>query len=300
VKHLAKGVVSLLGMGLNTLILAPVLLLCSIAKFLSPTDAVLRRVRALLAKLPVVWISINNGIFALLQITRWDIDVAEDVNTKGCYLVVSNHQSWADIIILQRCFNRRLPFFRFFVKSSMIWFPFLGAAWWALDMPFMKRYSREKLEQHPELRGKDLESAREACEKFRGIPLALMNFPEGTRFSKSKRNAQGSPYQNLLEPRIGGIGQVLYALADQLDSLIDVTIVFPGWKGAKAPTFWQFVSGQVPKVLVRARQVPVPARLRGRNFRTDPKIRMELADWVGQLWREKDGMIPLLDETNRG
>jgi 1-acyl-sn-glycerol-3-phosphate acyltransferase len=292
-------VIVLLVMGLNTLILTPVLLLCAVAKLLAPTDVVLRHIRDFLARLPVTWISVNNGIFALLRITRWDIDIAEDVTTRGCYLVVSNHQSWADVVILQRCFNRRLPFFRFFVKSSLIWLPFLGAAWWALDMPFMKRYSRSQLERHPELKGKDLESARAACEKFKDIPLALMNFPEGTRFSISKRDAQETSYRNLLEPRIGGIGQVLYALGDQLDSLIDAAIVFPGWGEEKAPTFWQLVSGQVPRVVVRAQRVPIPARLRGRNFRTDRELRTELAHWVGQLWRNKDELISLLDGKNR-
>jgi 1-acyl-sn-glycerol-3-phosphate acyltransferase len=289
----------LLALGLNTILLTLVLLLCSLAKLLAPNDAARGRVRRFLARLPVAWIAINNGIFALMRITRWDIEVPPGLDRDGCYLVLSNHQSWADVLILQRSFNRRLPFFRFFVKKALIWLPFLGAAWWALDMPFMQRYSREQLERQPELKGRDLENAREACLKFRQIPVAMMNFPEGTRFSPAKRAQRSSPYGHLLEPRIGGIGQVLYALGDELDALIDVTIVFPGRGGAAAPTLWQLLSGQVERVTVRARQVPIPGPLRGKNFRTDPDFRQELERWVTQMWREKDELIAALDGPGR-
>lgn len=284
----------LLGLGLNTVLLTLVLLACAPAKLLASSDAASSRVRKFLARLPVAWIAVNNGIFALMRITHWDIEVPAGLNRDGCYLVLSNHQSWADVLILQHSFNRRLPFFRFFVKSALIWLPFLGTAWWALDMPFMQRYSKAQLERRPELKGRDLENARAACEKFRHIPVAMMNFPEGTRFSDAKQAHRNSPYRNLLEPRIGGIGQVLYALGDELDALIDITIVFPGRGGAPAPTLWQLLSGQVARVTVQAREVPIPGQLRGRNFRTDPDFRRELEHWVTQLWRDKDELMTTL------
>jgi 1-acyl-sn-glycerol-3-phosphate acyltransferase len=295
----ARGGIVLLALGLNTVLLTLVLLACSLAKLLAPSESARSRVRKFLARLPVAWIAINNGIFAIMRITEWDIEIPENLNRDGCYLVLSNHQSWADVLILQRSFNRRLPFFRFFVKRSLIWLPFLGAAWWALDMPFMQRYSREQLERKPELKGRDLENAREACEKFSRIPVTMMNFPEGTRFSAAKRDHRNSPYRNLLEPRIGGIGQVLYALGDELDALVDVTIVFPARGSVAPPTLWQVLSGQVTRVVVRARQVPIPAALRGRNFRTDPDFRRELEGWVTQLWRDKDQLLTVLNQQDR-
>jgi len=288
----------MLMMGINTALLASVLFVCSIAKVLAPKGASLNRVRLFLAELAVNWISVNNGVFALMRITEWDIELPEGLKRNGCYLVTSNHQSWSDVVVLQRCFNRRLPFFRFFVKSTLIWLPVLGAAWWALDIPFMKRYSKEKLAQYPELKGRDLENARRACEKFRNIPVAMMNFPEGSRFSISKRDSQNSFHQNLLEPRIGGIGQVLYALGEELDTLIDVTIVYRGGDGT-APTLWRLVSGQIPRVVVRARQVQIPQQLRSKNFRTDLDFRQDLERWVSQLWLEKDELISGLHIASR-
>ena len=140
----------------------------------------------MLAGLAEAWASINNAVLSLHDNPEWDLDIPGGLDRKGCYLVNCNHQTWVDIAVLQRCFNRRLPFFRFFLKSQLIWVPFLGITWWALDFPFMKRVSRQQLARRPELKGKDLESARKACEKFRNIPVAMMNFPEGTRFTQAR------------------------------------------------------------------------------------------------------------------
>jgi len=236
----------LLVIGLNTVVLTVTLCVLAIGKFLAPSPVALNRIRKILAGIAEAWISVNNRVFSLHRGTQWDIEIPPGLNREGCYLVSSNHQSWVDILVLQRTFNRRLPFFRFFLKNPLIWVPFLGTAWWALDMPFMQRASREKMARRPGLKGKDLENARKACEKFRDSPVAMMNFPEGTRFSAEKRNRGKSPYQHLLVPRIGGIGQVLYALGDQLDALIDVTIVYPEMgRTGLAPTFWELVSGQM-------------------------------------------------------
>src|SRR5579863_10046354 len=110
-------------------------------------------------------------IKALVTRTRWVVDGLQGLNRGGWYLVLSNHQSWVDIPVLQRTFNRRIPFLKFFLKQQLKWVPVLGLAWWALDFPFMQRYSKETLEQHPELRGKDKEATRIACERFRDLPV---------------------------------------------------------------------------------------------------------------------------------
>ena len=292
----AKGVSAILAIAINTIVLSTTLFVLAIGKFIAPTEKLRGHVRHACGRLAELWIGINNRIFSLYRGTHWDIQLPEGLDKKGSYLVSCNHQSWVDILVLQRCFNRRLPFFRFFIKSQLIWVPFLGQAWWALDMPFMRRDSKEKLARKPGRKGRDLESARKACEKFRDIPVAMTNFPEGTRFTLEKRDRLNSPYRNLLPPRIGGIGQVFFALADKLDALIDVTIVYPqARKEGQAPTFWQLVSGQVSEIIVRAEKRAIPAELLGRNFRTDKEFRQELTNWIGQMWREKDALIDRLN-----
>lgn len=288
----ATGAAALLVISINTIVLATSLCILAIAKFLAPTDAVRNRMRRVLTGLAVSWISVNNALFSLYRKPVWDIRIPASLDPDGCYLVSCNHQSWVDILVMQRCFNRRLPFFRFFIKSQLIWVPFLGVAWWALDMPFMRRHSKEKLLRQPGLKGRDLESARNACEKFRTIPVAMTNFPEGTRFSPAKRDQTNSPYRYLLQPRIGGLGQVMYALADELDALIDVTIVYPQTRsGGRPPTFWQLLTGEIPEIIVRAERRKIPPELLGRNFRTDPEFRAELQAWVGEIWKVKDDLI---------
>lgn len=276
----------------NTIVLATLLCILAIFKFLAPTRSSRNAMRRVLTALAEAWISVNNSLFSLYKRPVWDIRIPDRLDRKGSFLVSCNHQSWVDILVMQRCFNRRLPFFRFFIKSQLIWVPFLGIAWWALDMPFMRRHSRDKLLRQPSLKGKDLENARKACEKLRNIPVAMTNFPEGTRFSVRKRDHQKSPYRYLLQPRIGGLGQVFYALADQLDALIDVTIVYPQTRnGGPAPTFWQLLTGEIPDIVVRAESREIPPGLLGRNFRTDRGFRSELEAWVSELWREKDELI---------
>ena len=138
----------------------------------------------------------NNRIFDLLLPTKWDIaGIGEDVRPDGHYLIISNHVSWVDIFVLFRAFQGRAPFIRFFLKHQLIWFPIVGQGCWALEFPFMHRHTPEYLEKHPEKRGKDLETTRRACQRYRNFPVAIANFVEGTRFTHAKREQQQSPYR---------------------------------------------------------------------------------------------------------
>ena len=295
----AKGCLSLLAISINTIVLTTVLCILAIPKWLAPTESIRDFFRRHLAKLAELWISVNNGILSLYRQPEWDLQIPPGLDRKGCYLVSCNHRSWVDILVLQRCFNRRLPLLRFFLKRELIRVPFLGVAWWALDFPFMRRDSKATLERRPGLKGRDLENARKACEKFRNIPVSMMNFPEGTRFSVGKRDRSGSPFHNLLQPRIGGMGQVLYALGDQLDALVDVTIVYPREdSAARAPTFWDLLTGRVPQIVARARQRQIPANLLGRDFRADPQFRRDLEAWMTRMWEEKDVLIGRLQSSH--
>src|SRR3546814_16540984 len=71
----------------------------------------------------------------------------------------------------------------FFLKRQLIWVPFLGLAWWALDFPFMRRHSREAIVRKPELALADIDATRRACRRFRDPPVAVMNFVAGTGFT---------------------------------------------------------------------------------------------------------------------
>ena len=211
------------------------------------------------------------------------------------YLVVSNHQSWVDIPALIQTLNRRTPFFKFFLKKELIWVPFLGLAWWALDYPFMKRYSKAFLAKHPELQGKDLEITKAACELFKRQPVTVVNYLEGTRFTPAKRQQQGSPFQHLLKPKAGGVAFVLAAMGEQLDAMLDVTVVYPQ---ERIPGFWDLICGSVPKVIIDIRTRELDPALWQGDYENDPAFRQQVQDWVNRLWTDKDQRISeLLGES---
>ncbi|MDR3418734.1 MAG: acyltransferase [Nevskia sp.] len=233
------------------------------------------------------WAAVNIWLSDHLMVTQWDVRGVEKLSRNGQYLVCSNHQSWNDIFVLMKSFNGHAPFFKFFIKQELIWVPVLGLAWWGLDYPFMKRYSAAKLERHPELRGKDLETTRKACEHYRNVPVTILNFLEGTRFTRVKHDRQQSPYRFLLKPKAGGMALSLSALGEKINSLLDVTIVYP--EGAKG--FWDFLAGRVRRVVVEVRSLTIPHELYTGSYEDDDAFRKRFQDWIAQLWAEKDRRI---------
>ncbi len=263
----------------------PIILL----KVLIPHAGIRHWLTRLLMGLGLVWIDINSLILRLTQRIQWDVKGLEGFNPRSSYLVISNHRSWADILILQHLWKHRIPFLKFFLKKELIWVPLMGIAWWALDFPFMKRYSREFLQKHPELKGKDIETTRKYCEHFKKSPISVINFLEGTRFEESKREKQQSPYRHLLLPRAGGAAIVLSVMGESLESIIDVTIIYPE---NKAPLhFWTFLRGEIPAVVVHARSLPIPEAFIGRNYEQDQDFQDSFRQWINSLWEEKDRQI---------
>lgn len=237
------------------------------------------------------WIAVNNALFDGFTRTRWSIEGIAQLRSEQNYLVLCNHQSWVDIPVLQKVFNRRIPFLRFFLKRQLIWVPLLGQAWWALDFPFMRRYSSKTLAEHPELRGKDLEATRRACAKFRQLPVSVMNFVEGTRFTAAKHAAQSSPYRNLLRPRAGGVAFALDAMGDALQAILDVTVVYPDGR----PGIGDLLAGRVHDIRVHVRELPITADLRG-DYESDAQFRERFQRWMNALWEAKDEQITRLQK----
>ena len=285
-----KGVVTLAAMTLNVIAWCLVLFTVAIAKFLLPIPAVRRVLSRVMTALAEGWIGTNNALFRAMGAMPLDVRGLEGLSTNEWYLVVSNHQSWVDILVLQNVFNRRIPFLKFFLKQQLIWVPFLGLAWWALDFPFMRRHSPAYLEKHPEKRGEDLDVTRRACEKFRLIPTSVMNFVEGTRFTAQKHAAFKSPYRHLLPPRPGGTSFVLSAMGGMLHSLLDVTIAYTG----RTPSFWDLCCGRLGTVTVDIRKRPIDAWMAAGDYGSDAAFRTRFKDWLTGLWTEKDQLLDRL------
>ncbi len=279
-----RGILTFAGLTLNTIIWFTPIFLLAIVKLLLPLRGFRRAITRVLMKLGENWVSGNRLLLAGSGATQWQASGLDELRKDGWYLVLANHQTWVDIVVLQTVFNRRIPFLKFFIKQELIWFPILGVAWWALDMPFMKRHSPSYLARHPEAKGKDLEATRKACAKFRDTPTTVINFVEGTRFSEAKRVARKSPYQNLLAPRAGGIAVALGSMGELFDCILDVTIVYRDG----VPKFWAMCCGSRVRAVVEVTTRPIAPFLLDGKYETDRAFRRQMHQWLGDIWRDKD------------
>ena len=276
----ARGAVSLLLFSLNTIVWTVPLLVSHLLKLALPFRGWRTAWSRVQNGIGTLWISFNNLNLSVLNPVRWDVRGVEGLSPEDWYLVVANHRSWVDILVLQKVFNGKIPFLKFFLKKELIWVPFLGLAWWSLDFPFLERSTRAD---------KDLETIRRAAEKFKAVPVSIMNFVEGTRFTAEKHEKQRSPYQNLLKPKAGGLTFILSAMGSRLRAILDVTIAYPGG----TPTFWQFLRGDVGQIRVRSKALPVDEALLG-DYSVDKAFRREFSGWLGAMWAAKDEEMSVL------
>jgi 1-acyl-sn-glycerol-3-phosphate acyltransferase len=288
--HLLIGVIASALLVLNIFFWVPILLVMAAIKLVLPFKWVRLRLDPVILSIAEGWISCNSGWMALTQRTEWNAKGLEGLQPDSWYMVSSNHQSWVDIFVLQHLLNRRIPLLKFFLKQQLIWVPVMGLAWWALEFPFMRRHSEAYLKKHPEMRGKDQETTRKACEKFALVPTSVMNFLEGTRFTPAKHAKQQSPYSHLLKPKAGGLALALQAMGDKFHSILDVTIYYPDG----VPTFWDFLCGRLRRVVVRARSIEVPGELMQGDYGQDAAFRAAFSTWVSALWQEKENTLAQL------
>ncbi len=236
-----------------------------------------------------IWVAGNRLMMRALRITkiRVQLEVATPLSRDQWYIIIANHQSWSDILILQDLFLRKTPPLKFFVKQQLFWVPFIGFAMWLLEFPYVRRYSKEALAARPELRLHDQNTTRAACEHFKRRPTSVLNFMEGTRFTKAKHALQESRFKNLLMPKIGGFGYVVGALGNRIEQVLDVTIVYPDG----VPSFWGFLCGEARTVTVAVKSLKAPAPRLEDGLELSPQSRDELRQWVDNLWSQKDARV---------
>lgn len=237
-----------------------------------PVYRVQRLTSRICVGIATLWVATDARILRFMHDVDWQIDIEGDLDLKKSYLLIANHQSWADILILFDVFHRRTPFARFFMKRDLLWVPIVGQVCWAMDMPFMTRKSGSA----------DLETTRRACEVYREVPVTVVNFLEGTRFTPHKHSSTGSPYTRLLKPKAGGIAYTLNAMGDQFAGIIDVTLVYQPTTRALA---WSWLCGEQGHTKLHIKVRPVPAHL------LQGAAREHVQGWVHEVWQEKDSRL---------
>jgi 1-acyl-sn-glycerol-3-phosphate acyltransferase len=280
-RHL-KGAITFTVCVLTTVIVFSSMIPFALVKLLVPLEPVRKAVDRVLVTLATGWVWVCATYITNINHTRWDIRGLEQLSMHEWYLVTSNHHSWVDIAVLQKVFLARIPFLKFFLKQELIWVPLLGLAWWALDLPFLKRKKG-----HSGGSNVDLETTRRACERFKLIPTSVINFAEGTRFTPAKHAKQHSPYKHLLKAKSGGMAIALSTMGAKFHTLLDVTIHY----SAGTPTMWDYLSDRVPEIIVDVKTREIPEALLDPTAQASPRYRAQVQEWIDGLWAEKDALI---------
>lgn len=233
------------------------------------------------------WVSSNRVLMATLNLCQVQLELPTNaqLSRDEWYMVVSNHQTWTDILLLQTSLRPHLPPIKFFTKQQLIWLPFLGLAMWLLGFPYVRRASAEQIQRNPQLKHRDQQATLAACEDFKRHPTAILNFLEGTRFTAAKHAQQDARFERLLNPKIGGLAYVLQGMGSTLTGVLDVTISYPQ---SRPPSFWDFLCGRCATATLQTELRPIPHQV---SDGLDSHNKEPLADWIQDLWQTKDNEL---------
>lgn len=281
------GIVSSFALLIHTLFLGVFLYAFILLRIILPARQAQQLANPVITAIATLWLAGILWWLNHIHRVHWDISGLSRQGKNDWYLLSANHQSWVDIFVLYQIYHGKVPLLKFFIKKELAYVPIVGQAWWALDFPFMRRYSKQFLAKHPEKAGDDLKETQKACEKFSLTPTSVMNFLEGTRFTDEKHRNQQSPFKYLLKPKAGGLAFAIQALGDKFSALTNVTIYYP----QGIPTFWDMMCGRFKHAVIRIEEQPIPEHFSKGDYQNDDALRLEIQQWVTQIWEEKDKLL---------
>lgn len=167
---------------------------------------------------------------------RWELPELPLDAEQTC-LVLCNHRSWCDVLVVQSLIAKRGPVITFLTKRELAFVPVFGIIVWAFRFPLLKRRASGS-QSEAARREADRQRILAACAAVRQAPAAILTFAEGTRFSSEKHRLTRSPYRHLLPPRPGGFSAIYDSLADTGALVVDLTLDYDG-----EVTFWRFLAG---------------------------------------------------------
>ncbi len=273
---------------LNLTVWGLIVTLCGLLKLLLPLPSARQRVSQIAHWAYRHWSLHNRQLIELFNKVEWQIEGEARLSPQRWYLLISNHKSWLDIPVLSQFALDRIPEPKFFLKEELKWVPFIGSASWALDMPFMKRYSQAQIRHNPALQGKDIETTRQSCEKFRAQPTTIINFVEGTRFTEAKHRLKNSPFRFLLPAKAGGIAFTLASMGPLFDAVLDVTLIYPD---NPRHVLVAMLLGRLKRVVIHVDTLPVQGPINSQiigDYFQDEEFRQQFQLWLNQRWQQKD------------
>ncbi len=161
------------------------------------------------------------------SLAKWDVQGLEGLNKKNWYLLISNHHSWADIVVLCVLFRKHIPMNKYFLKQQLAWvplhWPLPASAGYAFKCAatraailFVTRSAAVKMSKPPAVRVKNFARIRR-----------LSSILWKARVYRRKKRETRLPYHNLLPPKAAGIAMALNVLGSQFDKLLNVTLCYP-------------------------------------------------------------------------
>ena len=273
-----QGILSVTYLSLLTIVACTPLYVMGLVRLLVPLRSWQRMLSAPMDSIIDFWVSGNrlwNKTFNLLPMLI-ETD-GMDFSRGRWYVVVSNHQSWTDIMVLQQCLRPLVPPLKFFTKRELIWVPGVGLAMWFLGFPYVFRFTREQAEQDPSLRVRNEKAMAKSAQRFADRPICVLSFVEGTRFTQEKHARTQSHYKHLLKPKVGGIVNTLSSMEGLGPAVLNATISYKG----SVPGFWQYLcgTGRGVKLYLQAESTPTDL---GRD---------SVSDWIDDLWSKKDDFL---------
>ncbi len=283
-------IINLLLISINCIVIATPIMILGIFKCLLPLKSVKRFIEHLNFLLYRIWVAANYVIINATNKINWKItgDPIPNIENKSC-VVMSNHLSWFDILVINSVYKGKIATTKFFMKHSLIYIPFVGLACYALGMPFLRRYTREQLLKNPKLREKDIKSTKGACKRVIKYPTALINFVEGTRYTPEKARLAKSSYQHLMPPKTGSIGLTFGEIGNDIECVFNTTIQYPNNCAPKKP-FIEMLKGKITDIYVNVEILPKGYFPQG-DFLKDKTYKHSISMQVRDLWKQKDEKI---------
>ena len=285
-KNIFIGIFSSFILVSNTLILAVLMIPLGVIKFLIPLKTLRASFTRIIIKIGELWIDVNSSWVIYLHKPNIEITGEENLNGDSWFLSTSNHQSAADIFIVQYITNRKIPMLKFFIKYELIYVPVIGICWWALDMPFLKRYTQKQIKKNPKLKGRDYKKMKKSLEHYSLHPVSIFSYAEGTRFTEKKHKLQKSEFTNLLKPKEGGMALAL-SVIPSIKFLIDITIIYESPKRS----FWDYLCGRLKNIKIFVKKIEIPKEFLNEKLAEDDRLRSNFKAWLNNIWKDKDDLI---------
>lgn len=291
-----RAVLVIILMIINDIILPSCVLMTAPFIWIMPTKKSQVFVFRCVNVLPWLWRGIGNALLSVCIVGRLRLTKQGEIHSDRWYLLISNHQCYMDILLVDKVTNRKAPPSRFFLKKALLWqLPILSWVCWFLGYPFLDRRSKASPGKQDEsvgvkkLRRDDITKTKKACDLFKIAPTMPIIYPEGTRFTKAKYEKQDSPFKYLLKPKAGGVAMILSELNKELSGIINMTINYSDEK----PTVWRILSGKIKYIDVHYEILPVTEDLAG-DYVVDREYRTKIQKWLNAVWADKDSLLASL------